>query len=91
MCKITYCGDGYVDLDGNDNDSDTTTDNESCDDGNNIPYDGCNELCKREIESVVCDASSTLSCSPGYDLKYSSAFQTYYCSKQELMNSTFTP
>lgn len=31
-CAAPYCGDGYVDLDGLDNDVDTLDDNEECDD-----------------------------------------------------------
>jgi hypothetical protein len=37
ICKLPSCGDNYVDRDGLDDDIDTHTDNETCDDGNVLP------------------------------------------------------
>jgi cysteine-rich repeat protein len=60
-CKSTYCGDGFVDLDGVDDDVLTTHDNEQCDDGNGLSGDGCSSTCLLEaIEGCVgTDCSST--------------------------------
>lgn len=54
MCKDPYCGDGYVDRDGRDNDIDKIEDNEACDDGNNVPGDNCDEHCQLEIDPMIC-------------------------------------
>jgi cysteine-rich repeat protein len=48
FCKITYCGDGYVDLDGVDDNYNTVYDNEQCDDWNNRYGDGCSPTCLLE-------------------------------------------
>lgn len=47
-CKLTYCGDGFVDLDGVDDLLETTHDNEQCDDGNGVDGDGCSSNCLLE-------------------------------------------
>ncbi len=54
-CKTTYCGDGFVDLDGVDELLETTYDNEQCDDGNWINGDGCSATCV--LESDMCGGS----------------------------------
>lgn len=48
FCKQTYCGDGYVDLDGVDDEMNTAYDNEQCDDWNNRYGDGCSPSCQLE-------------------------------------------
>lgn len=58
FCKLTYCGDGYVDLDGVDDDIGTVYDNEYCDDGNNRYGDGCSPTC-------LLESTEWLSCGDG--------------------------
>ena len=55
-CAAPYCGDGYVDLNGLDNDMDTLDDNEECDDGNSLGGDNCSPTCTIEIDPQVCPA-----------------------------------
>ena len=46
-CTSEYCGDGYLDFNGQD-DIFGTTDDELCDDGNTISGDGCGSTCVPE-------------------------------------------
>lgn len=53
VCVVESCGDGYIDLDGADNNLQTVEDNEECDDGENVSRKSeedhptyCNDLCK---------------------------------------------
>ncbi|MDP2670663.1 MAG: hypothetical protein Q8O99_07355 [bacterium] len=88
-CKSLYCGDGFVDLDGPDNDLTTVADNEACDDGNTLLGDGCNDVCQLEAPDVLCEEEFT--CPVGYILKYVTQTQQYYCEQTQYTGATYTP